>query len=64
MARLVIRWAEPALEDLDRIADYIALDKPPAAQNLVRRVLESVERLMDFPESGSEPKELKDTPYR
>lgn len=64
MARLVIRWAEPALEDLDRIADYIALDKPPAAQNLVRRVLESVERLMDFPESGSEPKELKGTPYR
>lgn len=64
MVRLVIRWAEPALEDLDRIADHIALDKPPTARNLVRRVLESVERLMDFPESGSEPKELKDTPYR
>jgi plasmid stabilization system protein ParE len=26
--------------------------------------MESVERLMDFPESGSKPKELKGTPYR
>jgi toxin ParE1/3/4 len=51
MARLIIRWAEPALEDLDRIADYIALDKPLAARNLVRRVMESVERLTDFPVS-------------
>jgi toxin ParE1/3/4 len=64
MARLVIRWAEPALEDLDRIADYNALDKPLAARNLVRRVMESVERLTDFPESGSKPKELKGIPYR
>lgn len=64
MARLVLRWAEPALEDLDRIADYIALDKPLAAQNLVNRVMDSVERLADFPESGSQPKELKGTPYR
>jgi toxin ParE1/3/4 len=64
MARLIIRWAEPALEDLDRIADYIALDKPLAARNLVRRVMESVERLTDFPESASKPKELKGTPYR
>jgi toxin ParE1/3/4 len=64
MARLVIYWAEPALEDLDRVADYIALDKPLAARNLVKRVMESVERLSDFPESGSKPKELKGTAYR
>lgn len=64
MARLVIRWADPALEDLDRIADYIALDKSLAARNLVRRVMDSVERLKDFPESGSKPRELKGTPYR
>lgn len=64
MARLIIRWVEPALEDLDRIADYIALDKPLAARNIVRRVMESVERLTDFPESDSKPKELKGTPYR
>lgn len=28
-------WSEPALQDLDAIADYIALDKPDAARNLV-----------------------------
>jgi plasmid stabilization system protein ParE len=30
-------WAEPALNDLDSIADYIALDNPEAARRLVRR---------------------------
>ena len=64
MARLVLHWTDPALEDLDRIADYIALDKPQAARKLVRRVMESVDRLADFPESGSKPQELKGTAYR
>jgi len=59
-----ILWTEPALGDLDRIADYIALDKPDADKRLVRRVFESVERLMEFPESGSCPKELRGTSYR
>lgn len=54
-----IIWTETALLDLDQIADYIALDKPEAARRLVRRVFGSVERLADFPESGSHPKELR-----
>jgi len=29
-------WAEPALNDLDAIADYIALDNPEATRRLVR----------------------------
>lgn len=36
MAKVV--WAEPALSDLDAIADYIALDNPHAARELVHRV--------------------------
>ena len=64
MAGLEIIWTESALADLDRIADYIALDKPEAANRLVRRVFDSVQRLSDFPESGSCPKELKGTSYR
>jgi len=36
MAKIV--WTEPALNDLDAIADYIALDNPHAARELVRRV--------------------------
>ena len=34
MARLI--WTEPALLDLEEIAEYIALDKPSAAKKLVR----------------------------
>ena len=36
MAQII--WTEPALNDLDTIADYIALDDPQAARNLVRKV--------------------------
>jgi toxin ParE1/3/4 len=61
---LSITWTEPALADLDQIADYIDLDKLDAVKRLVHRVFESVERLADFPESGSCPKELRGTTYR
>lgn len=57
-------WTEPALADLDAIADYIALDKPGAASALVKRVFEHVEHLQTHPESGSRPQELKRSRYR
>ncbi len=62
MARLI--WTEPALSDLEAIADYIALDNPAAARRLVRRVFESVERLERFPSSGKRPPEMPRTSYR
>ena len=62
MARLI--WTEPALTDLEVIADYIALDKPDAAKRYVQRVLAAVERLEQFPNSGSIPPEIPDLPYR
>jgi toxin ParE1/3/4 len=57
MAALI--WTEPALQDLDAIADYIALDNPLAARELVQRVLQRVEQLQAYPESGSRPPELR-----
>ncbi len=57
-------WTEPALSDLDGIAEYIALDKVDAAQRLVQKVFESVERLERFPESGRIPPELESSLYR
>ena len=57
-------WTEPALSDLDAIADYIALDKPEAAKALVQRVFSHVEQLQAHPESGSLVRELPDFPYR
>jgi toxin ParE1/3/4 len=62
MAEIV--WTEPALSDLDAIADYIALDKPDAAKGLVQRVFSHVEQLQRHPESGSSVRELPDSPCR
>lgn len=62
MAEIV--WSDPALADLDAIADYIALENPVAASELVQRVLSHVEQLAEHPESGSRPSELKRSRYR
>ena len=59
-----IVWTEPALSDLDAIADFIALENPVAAQKLVRRIFKHVEQLADHPKSGSKPTELKGRNYR
>ncbi len=57
-------WAEPALNDLDAIADYIAIENQIAAQQLVDRVFKHVEQLLVHPESGSYPAELGKSRYR
>lgn len=62
MARII--WTEPALQDLDEIADYISLDKPAAARRFVQRVFERIGQLVTHPKSGSVPAELKGTQYR
>ena len=62
MAEIV--WSEPALSDLDAIADYIALEDPVAASELVKRIFSHVEQLADHPESGSRPQELGRSRYR
>jgi plasmid stabilization system protein ParE len=62
MAEIV--WTEPALSDLDAIADYIALDDPRAARLLVQRIFRRVEQLRVHPDSGSKPRELRGWRYR
>lgn len=62
MAEIV--WSEPALADLEAIADYIALEHPTAASELVRRVFAHVEQLQMHPNSGSRPPELGRSRYR
>ncbi len=59
MARLI--WAEPALKDLEEIAEYIALDDISAARRPVSKVFEAMEKLEKFPDSGRRPPELKRT---
>jgi len=62
MAEIV--WSDPALSDLDAIADYIALENPAAASEMVKRIFAHVEQLADHPESGSRPQELRRSRYR
>ncbi|XKE46949.1 type II toxin-antitoxin system RelE/ParE family toxin [Halomonas organivorans] len=57
-------WTEPALQELDAIAEYIALDNPAAASRLVEEVLDKTGRLEDFPQSGRMPPELPNSVYR
>ena len=62
MAQLV--WTEPALLDLEEVAEYIALDDPSAASRVVQKVFERVERLEQHPQSGRRPPEMPRMPYR
>ena len=62
MANLI--WTEPALQDIEEIAEYIALDDHEAAKKLVKKNFTTVERLKNHPQSGKKSKELKKTIYR
>lgn len=57
-------WTEPALQELDALAEYIALDNPAAASALVKDIFDKIERLENFPKSGLIPPELSDSVYR
>lgn len=48
-----IIWSPNSLVQLEDIGDYIALDSPGNARNFIDRLIESVERLKQFPLSGS-----------
>ena len=62
MAQLI--WAEPALQDIDEIAEYIALDNVKAAKELIRKIFQNAERLEKFPNPGRKPPELRKSLYR
>ncbi len=60
MARLI--WTEPAVLDLDVIADYIALENPTAAKKVVREVFNTISGLKRFPNMGHLIPEIEDIP--
>lgn len=62
MAQVI--WTEPALENLNELAEYIALSNPQAARVLVKNIFTTVNRLEVFPLSGRIPEELKAFTYR
>ena len=57
-------WTAPALNNLNEVAEYIALSHLLAAKNLVQKVFDKVSRLEVHPESGKKPVELQNLNYR
>ena len=62
MAEIV--WTEPALQELEAIAEYIALDNPVAARHLISTIFKITKQLEEFPKSGRTPPELPNSVYR
>lgn len=62
MAQII--WTEPALSDLNDIAEYIELENTIAAKQLVQTIFSKIERLEAFPDSGRIPPELEHLNYR
>lgn len=62
MAQVI--WTEPAIDNINEVAEYIALSNPMAASKLVLDVLSAVGRLEDHPESGRVPEEIQEFTYR
>jgi toxin ParE1/3/4 len=59
-----VTWSPRAVDDLQRIYDYIALDSRRAARAQVSRIRASVRRLASFPESGRSVPDLHGTSFR
>ena len=63
-----IHYSPKAVQDLDDIQEYITKDlfNPEAAENVINAILDAIDVLEDFPESGAplEPHINLDTPYR
>ncbi len=57
-------WSDPALEDLERILDYISLDNPEAAQEVVTQILSYVEQLESHPQLGKRIESITGESYR
>ncbi|MDE3154284.1 MAG: type II toxin-antitoxin system RelE/ParE family toxin [Acidobacteriota bacterium] len=47
-----LRWADAAVVDLERIADYLFSNAPDRAPDLARSIYEVPEKLLSFPHRG------------
>ncbi len=54
-----ITWSPLAVEQVQDIATYIALDKPSVAIEWIEKIFNSVNQLIEFPDSGRIVPEIK-----
>jgi toxin ParE1/3/4 len=59
-----IIWTPDALADLKSLRDYIARDSDGLAAGFVERLLNTIDRLVDFPMIGPQIRELSVVPLR
>ena len=48
-----VRWTTDAADDLERICDYIAEDRPESARRVAQSVIERIGTLETFPNIGA-----------
>lgn len=67
-----LRWTEHAVSQLAAIAEYISLDSPVYAEQVIDQLVRRLAQAQAFPESGrvvpeaarSDVRELLEVPYR
>jgi toxin ParE1/3/4 len=59
-----IIWSPLAVDRASKIADYIAQDKPSAAEKWINTVFSKVEQLKSSPEIGRIVPEINNTQFR
>ena len=57
--RYEIEYLPSAQKDINNIVEYIKLDNPSAAVNIVNKLDESISKLADFPLIGLVPKDSR-----
>ncbi len=56
-----IRWTRPFAQNLESARQYIMLEDPKAALNVLKRILGSLDTLSTFPEAGKVSKQKEGT---
>lgn len=59
-----IDWTDPAVEDLERLHEYIARDSGYYARRFIAKILAVVDTLEDFPRKGRRVQEAHDEKIR
>ena len=49
-----VRWTQIAIADLDSAFEFISANNSDAARAVIKKVLEGLDQLMAFPESGKD----------
>jgi plasmid stabilization system protein ParE len=54
---MVLEWADPTLDELEAIRDYIGKDSPYYAKRFIQRIFDAAEKLQDHSHIGRQVSE-------